>query len=187
MPTYKCYQTVNQDFATVFFHWFLLVQPPPFPETMLGNSAELFLKTMLFRLGGELDLPVVDQPAYNEYLRCFRDPAAIRALCEDYRAAASIDLAHDKEDLNKKIECPFLVLWSEKGPFHRMYDVLQTWKERSIQVGGKALPTGHFLPPGTSPRSIDRRAQTVFGSLIEPAKSPLLRLCRNSVCRNIML
>jgi len=150
VPTYKCYQTVNQDFATVFFHWFLLVQPPPFPETMLGNSAELFLKYMLFRLGGEAPregLPEwVDQPAYNEYLRCFRDPAAIRALCEDYRAAASIDLAHDKADLNKKIECPFLVLWSEKGPFHRMYDVLQTWKERSIQVSGKALPTGHFLP-----------------------------------------
>jgi len=150
VPTYKCYQTVNQDFATVFFHWFLLVQPPPFPETMLGNSAELFLKYMLFRLGGEAPregLPEwVDQPAYNEYLRCFRDPAAIRALCEDYRAAASIDLAHDKADLNKKIECPFLVLWSEKGPFHRMYDVLQTWKERSSQVTGKALPTGHFLP-----------------------------------------
>jgi haloacetate dehalogenase len=150
VPTYKCYQTVNQDFATVFFHWFLLVQPPPFPETMLGNSAELFLKTMLFRLGGEAPpegLPEwVDQPAYNEYLRCFRDPAAIRALCEDYRSAASIDLAHDKADLDKKIECPFLVLWSEKGPFHRMYDVLQTWKERSSQVSGKALPTGHFLP-----------------------------------------
>ena len=150
VPTYKCYQTVNQDFATVFFHWFLLVQPPPFPETMLGNSAELFLKTMLFRLGGEAPregLPEwVDQQAYNEYLRCFRDPAAIRALCEDYRAAASIDLAHDKADLDKKISCPFLVLWSEKGPFHRMYDVLQTWKERSFQVSGKALPTGHFLP-----------------------------------------
>ena len=150
VPTYKCYQTVNQDFATVFFHWFLLVQPPPFPETMLGNSAELFLKTMLFRLGGEAPrqgLPEwVDGPAYNEYLRCFRDPAAIRALCEDYRAAASIDLAHDKADLNKKIECPLLVLWSEKGPFHRMYDVLQTWRERSNQVSGKALPTGHFLP-----------------------------------------
>src|SRR5579863_4268360 len=150
VPTYKCYQTVNQDFATVFFHWFLLVQPPPFPETMLGNSAELFLKYMLFRLGGETPregLPEwVDQSAYNEYLRCFRDPAAIRALCEDYRAAASIDLAHDKADLDKKIECPFLVLWSEKGPFHRMYDVLQTWKERSRQASGKALPTGHFLP-----------------------------------------
>jgi len=150
VPTYKCYQNVTKDFATVFFHWFLLVQPPPFPETMLGNSAELFLKTMLFRLGGEepgKEIPQwVGQPAYNEYLRCFRDPAAIRALCEDYRAAASIDLAHDAADLNKKIECPLLVLWSEKGPFHRMYDVLQTWRERASQVSGKALATGHFLP-----------------------------------------
>jgi haloacetate dehalogenase len=67
-------------------------------------------------------------------------------VCEDYRAAASIDLAHDKADLDKKIECPFLVLWSEKGPFHRMYDVLQTWRERANQVSGKVLPTGHFLP-----------------------------------------
>jgi haloacetate dehalogenase len=150
VPTYKCYQTVNQDFATVFFHWFLLVQPPPFPETILENSAELFLKTLLFRLGGEEPgketPPWVGQPAYNEYLRCFRDPAAIRALCEDYRAAASIDLAHDAADLNKKIQCPLLVLWSEKGPFHRMYDVLQTWRDRAIEATGKPLPTGHFLP-----------------------------------------
>src|SRR5437588_9906753 len=150
VPTYKCYQTVSKDFATVFFHWFTLVQPPPFPETMLENSAELFLKMMLFRLGGEeprAGIPEwVDQPAYSEYLRCFRDPAAIRALCEDYRAAASIDLAHDAADLNKKIQCPLLVLWSEKGPFHRMYDVLQTWRDRANQANGKALPAGHFLP-----------------------------------------
>jgi haloacetate dehalogenase len=150
VPTYRCYQDVNKEFATIFFHWFMLVQPSPFPETMLGNSAELFLKYMLFRLGGEeprAGIPDwVDQATYNEYLRCFRDTAAIRALCEDYRAAASIDLAHDAADLNKKIQSPLLVLWSEKGPFHRMYDVLQTWRERSTSATGKALPAGHFLP-----------------------------------------
>lgn len=150
VPTYKCYQTVNQDFATVFYHWFLFVQPSPFPETVLENSTELFLRTLLFRLGGETPregIPQwVGQPAYNEYLRCFRDPAAIRAFCEDYRATASIDLAHDAADLNKRIQCPLLVLWSEKGPFHRMYDVLQTWRERATQANGKALPAGHFLP-----------------------------------------
>jgi haloacetate dehalogenase len=150
VPTYKCYQTVTKEFATIFFHWFMLVQPPPFPETMLGNSAEHFLKTMLFRLGGEEpghDIPQwVGRAAYNDYLRCFRDPAAIRALCEDYRAAASIDLAHDAADLNKKIQCPLLVLWSEKGPFHRMFDVLETWKERAGDVNGKALAAGHFIP-----------------------------------------
>ena len=132
VPTYLLYQHITQEFATIFFHWFMLVQPSPFSETLLGNSAELFLKYMLFRLGGEeprAGTPDwVDQATYNEYLRCFRDSAAIRALCEDYRAAASIDLAHDAADLNKKIQCPLLVLWSEKGPFHRMYDVLQTWR-----------------------------------------------------------
>ena len=104
----------------------------------------------LFRLGGEefrAGIPDwVDEDAYKEYLRCFSDPAAIRALCEDYRAAASIDLAHDASDLEKKIQCPLLVLWSEKGPFHRMYDVLQTWRERANNAAGKALPAGHFLP-----------------------------------------
>ena len=150
VPTYRCYQNVNQEFATIFFHWFMLVQPFPFSETMLENSAELFLKYMLFRLGGEefrSGIPNwVDEDAYKEYLRCFSDPAAIRALCEDYRAAASVDLAHDAADLDKKIQCPLLVLWSEKGPFHRMYDVLQTWRERANTAVGKALPAGHFLP-----------------------------------------
>jgi haloacetate dehalogenase len=150
VPTYKLYQNVTKEFATVFFHWFLLVQPAPFPETLVANSAEYFLKTMLFRLGGEVpgkEIPAwVGQAAYNEYLRCFREPAAVQALCEDYRAAASIDLAHDAADLSKKIQCPLLVLWSEKGPFHRMYDVLETWRERAGQASGKVLPAGHFLP-----------------------------------------
>ena len=159
VPTYRCYQNVTKEFATVFFHWFLLVQPPPFPETLLGNSAEYFLKTMLFRLGGEAprkDVPDwVGLPAYKEYLRCFREPAAIQALCEDYRAAASIDLAHDAADLDKKIECPLLVLWSEKGPFHRMYDVLATWKERASQASGKVLAAGHFLPEQVPQQLVD--------------------------------
>src|SRR5438309_1692208 len=150
VPTYKCYQNVTKEFATVFFHWFLLVQPTPFPETMLENSAELFLKTMFFRLGGEepgKEIPHwVGQPAYSEYLRCFRDPSAIRALCEDYRAAASIDLVHDAADLNEKIHCRRLVLWSEKGPFHSMYAVLQPRREIADHANGKALPAGHFLP-----------------------------------------
>ncbi len=114
VPTYTLYQNITKEFATIFYHWFLLVQPPPFPETLVANSAEYFLKS--------------------------------HAICEDYRAAASIDLEHDKVDLNKKIECPLLVLWSENGPFHRMYDVLQTWKDRAKDAQGKPLPTGHFLP-----------------------------------------
>jgi haloacetate dehalogenase len=150
VPTYLLYRQITQEFATIFYHWFLLVQPAPFPETMVQNSAEYFLKCTLLWLGGSsLADPLPDwiAPAvFDEYLRTFRQPDTIHAICEDYRAAASIDLAHDKADLDKRIECPLLVLWSEKGPFHRMYDVLQAWRDRAVEAHGKAMPTGHFLP-----------------------------------------
>ncbi len=150
VPTYLLYQDITQEFATIFYHWFLLVQPPPFPETMVGNSAEYFLKCTLLWLGGsKLTDPLPDWIApevFQEYFRTFRSPETIHAICEDYRAAASIDLAHDKADLDKKIQCPMMVLWSEKGPFHRLYNVLQTWKDRAVQAQGKSMPTGHFLP-----------------------------------------
>jgi len=150
VPTYLLYQHITQQFATIFYHWFLLVQPPPFPETMVQNSAEYFLRCTLLWLGGSKltdVLPDWISPAvFQEYLRTFRQPDTIHAICEDYRAAASIDLVHDRADSDKKIMCPLLVLWSEKGPFHRMYNVLQTWQERAVQAEGKAMPTGHFLP-----------------------------------------
>jgi haloacetate dehalogenase len=150
VPTYTLYQNITKEFATIFYHWFLLVQPAPFPETLVANSAEYFLKSTLLWLGGHpITDPIPDwlgAEAFREYLRCFRDPESIHAICEDYRAAASIDLAHDKADLDRKIECPLLVLWSEKGPFHRMYNVLQTWQDRAKDAKGKPLPTGHFLP-----------------------------------------
>jgi haloacetate dehalogenase len=163
VPTYLLYQNVTQEFATIFYHWFLLVQPEPFPETMLQHSAEYFLKCTLLWLGGNrLTDPLPDwmsSSVFDEYLRTFRLPDTIRAICEDYRAAASIDLVHDKADLDKKIQCPLLVLWSEKGPFHRMYDVLQTWRERAVQAKGKSLPTGHFLPE-QMPEQLTRELMT---------------------------
>jgi haloacetate dehalogenase len=149
VPTYTMYQNVNKQFATVFYHWFLLVQPPPFPETLIANSDEYFLKSLLFRLAGEVPhdtIPMwIGEPAFAEYLRCFRDRDSIHAICEEYRATASIDLLHDA-DQSQKIQCPLLVLWAENGPFHRMYNVLETWRERAVTASGKALPTGHFLP-----------------------------------------
>src|SRR5579863_8035112 len=150
VPTYLLYQNITQEFATIFYHWFLLVQPSPFPETMVANSAEYFLRCTLLWLGGsKITDPLPDwisPQVFREYFRTFRSPETIHAICEDYRAAASIDLAHDKADLDKKIQCPLLVLWSEKGPFHRMYNVLQTWRDRAVQAQGKSMPTGHFLP-----------------------------------------
>ena len=142
VPTNKLYHNVTREFATAYYHWFFLLQPAPFPETLIGNSVEFYMRNGLGRL-----LPnAVTPAAFAEYVRCFRDPATVHAMCEDYRAGASIDLAHDDADLGRKMACPLLVLWAERGPMHRLFDVLSTWRERASQVSGKPLPAGHFLP-----------------------------------------
>jgi haloacetate dehalogenase len=141
VPTYTLYHTVSREFATAYYHWFFLIQPEPFPETLIGNSVDFYMKRSL----GSFVPDVIEQGVYAEYLRTFRDPAAIHASCEDYRAGASIDLEHDAADLINKIACPLLVLWGEKGPMNRLYDVLATWKELGTNVSGRALPAGHFL------------------------------------------
>ena len=85
--------------------------------------------------------------AVAEYIRCFSKPETIHASCEDYRAAATIDLTHDEESINQKIECPLLVLWGEKGFVNRTYDVLDVWRQYAKQIEGRALENcGHFLP-----------------------------------------
>lgn len=143
VPTYKLYHSVSKEFATAYFHWFFLIQPAPFPETLIGNNAEFYLKEWVFK--GAYPGAIDDQ-AFAEYLRCLSDPATIHASCEDYRAAASVDLEHDAADLNRKISCPLLALWAEQGAMQQLFDVLDTWKERASNVTGKAIPGGHYLP-----------------------------------------
>ena len=142
LPTYTVYQQVNKALATAYYHWFFLIQPAPFPETLIGNNAEFYLNAML----GRFKPQAITAEAFAEYLRCFRDPATIHATCEDYRAAATIDLSHDEADLDHKIACPVLALWGEKGFLHKRYNVLAIWRERAVDVRGKAVSCGHFLP-----------------------------------------
>ena len=142
VPTHKLYNTVTKEFATAYWWWFFLIQPAPLPETFLSTNAEFFIN----RAFGRAAPGVFIKEAVDAYLRAFRDPATIHAGCEDYRAAATIDLAHDDTDIGRKISCPVLALWAGKGPMHRLYNVLETWRERAANVTGKALPSGHFLP-----------------------------------------
>ncbi len=143
-PTYKMFKTTNQDFATAYYHWFFLIQPFDMPERMIGADPEYYLRTKLGRWSA--DSQVFTSEAMAEYVRCFRNPATIHASCEDYRAAASIDLRHDEEDMANKVNCPLLVLWGAKGVVGRLYDVLETWRERASDVRGHSLPCGHHLP-----------------------------------------
>ena len=143
VPTLKIFSEVNQKVATAYYHWFFLIQPFDLPERMIGADPEFYLRKKL--LGWSSGFSGFLPEAVDDYVRCFRDPAVIHASCEDYRAAASVDLEHDRADGGRKIACPLLVLWGEKGLMHKHYDVLATWRERADDVRGRFLPCGHYL------------------------------------------
>jgi haloacetate dehalogenase len=144
IPTLTLFSTFNQPVATAYYHWFFLAQPKGHPERMIGADPDYYLESKLRAWSAGED--VYGAEAMAEYRRCFRDPQSIHATCEDYRAGASIDLADDRADAEKRIACPLLVLWGGKGIMHKHYDVLATWREKAHDVQGEALPCGHFLP-----------------------------------------
>ena len=141
IPTHKMFQIVNQEMATNTYHWFFLIQPYDFPERVIGAGADYFLRTR-FQRGND----AFTEEAVDEYARCFCDPAAIHATCEDYRAGASIDLVHDEADFDNKVNCPMMALWSETGYVGRTQDVLAVWQEYATNVRGQSLPCGHYIP-----------------------------------------
>jgi haloacetate dehalogenase len=146
VPTRTLFRATDQALATGYYHWFFLIQPEPLPERMIGADPSFYLRRKLAHWSGTKDTSWVAPAAMAEYERCFADPATIHATCEDYRAAATIDLAHDEADLERKIRCPLLVLWGEQGLMHRHFDVLATWREKADgAIEGQALPCGHFL------------------------------------------
>lgn len=132
VPTYYLYTHVTLPFVQAYYHWFSYLRPSPIPENELKDSIE----RQAAKMTSDVQL---------EYLRVRRDPANIHGMCEDYRAAASIDLEHDRADQDKKVTCPVLALWGAKAPMGRLYDVLGIWRERATVVTGRSLPAGHNL------------------------------------------
>jgi len=144
-PTLAMYEQTSMDFATAYWHWFFLIQPTPFPETLINADPQFYLtKLMGNRPAG---LAPFSPAVMQEYLRCISDPAAVHGMCEDYRAAASIDLLHDRADreAGRMIECPLLVLWGERGVIGRCFDPMLEWRKRARDVRGQSLPCGHYI------------------------------------------
>ena len=143
-PTLTMYEQTNQEFATRYFWWFFLIQPEDLPERMIGQDPEYFLRR---HIGGQVKTPgAVTEEVMAEYLRTYRDPATIHAICEDYRAASKIDLEHDRADQDRRIEAPVLATWGDKGVVGDLYDVEQTWRDKARTVRGVALACGHAIP-----------------------------------------
>lgn len=141
VPTAVIYATVDADHARTVWRYFFLTQPFDLPERLIGADAEHYLRWTLNEWCSTPD--ALTGAAVGEYLRCFH-PATIHATCEDYRAGASIDLAHDREDAHQQLRCPLLVLWSAPG-LGGQYDVEAIWRSRAPQFTGRALECGHFI------------------------------------------
>ena len=144
-PTLTMYEGTTMEFARAYYHWFFLIQPAPGPETLIGHDPKFYLRWKMAGYGKKSHAHFTEA-AYAEYERCYCQPAAIHGSCEDYRAAASIDLEHDRADVAQKIECPLLVLWGADGVVNRLFDPLEDWRAVATNVRGKALPCGHYIP-----------------------------------------
>lgn len=143
-PTLTTFEHMTTGLAFAYYHWFFLSQPADLPERLIGADPDYYLMKKITNWSSGFSQFHPD--ALAEYRRCYSKPAVIHASCEDYRAAATIDLEHDRADLGRKVEVPLLVLWGEKATMHKHFDVLQTWRERAEDVRGRALPCGHYLP-----------------------------------------
>lgn len=144
VPTDHMYRHADMKFAQAYYHWFFLIQPHPLPETLIGQEPSYYLTSKL-KAWSRSNFSVYDKAALNEYIACF-DERAIHATCEDYRAAATIDLQHDEADIAVKLTMPLLALWGAQGFVGSHYDVLEVWRSYAHDVQGKGLPCGHFLP-----------------------------------------
>ena len=145
-PTLAMYEQTNETFARLYWHWFFLIQPSPFPERLLEADPGAYVRDLMgARHAG---LGVFDERALAEYTRCISHPGAAHALCEDYRAAATIDLEHDRadRDAGKRLAMPLMVLWGANGVIQRCFDALAEWRRVAADVRGSALPCGHYIP-----------------------------------------
>lgn len=152
-PTATMYARTNMEFARRYFWWFFLIQPDPLPEKLISADPDFFLEN---HIAGQIKVPgSVDPRVMAEYRRCYADPAMRHAACEDYRAAAGIDLVHDAEDDDRRIEAPVLALWGARGTVGALYDVVETWREKARHVQGHVLDCGHS-PQEEAPEDVLR-------------------------------
>jgi len=147
MPTYDYWLKMDYRFALKVYHWPFLAQPAPLPETLLGGNPDFYLKNKLSSWSHTKDLSVFDPRALEHYLAAFRDPLRIHAMCEDYRAGATLDFDHDKadKDADKKITIPMLALWGNAGIAQSAATPLDVWKTWATNVRGQPVNSGHFL------------------------------------------
>lgn len=144
-PTLAMYEQTGEDFARAYWHWFFLIQPAPMPERLIEADAAAYVREVMG--GRSAGLAPFDARALGEYMRCLALPGAAHGVCEDYRASAGVDLAHEREDRaqGRRLAMPLLVLWGEQGVIERCFHPLEEWRKLADDVRGGPLPCGHYI------------------------------------------
>ena len=144
-PTLAMYEQVSREFATAYWHWFFLIQPAPLPERLIEADPAAYVREVIGRRGA--GMAPFTTGALVEYERCMALPGAAHGVCEDYRAAAGIDLAHDRadRDAGRRIATPTLVLWGRDGVIEKCFRPLDEWRRVAQDARGEALPCGHYI------------------------------------------
>lgn len=145
-PTLAMYQNTSEAFARAYWHWFFLIQPPPLPEALIASDPVRYLRSVMG--GRHAGLAPFAPEVMAEYERCIAIDGTAESICADYRASATIDLVHDREDIaaGHKLTCPLRVLWGEHGAVGHCFDVLALWREVADKVAGHSVPCGHYVP-----------------------------------------
>lgn len=145
-PTLAMYEQTSQAFARAYWHWFFLIQAAPLPERLIEADPTAYIRDVMGRR--HAGLAAFDPRALAEYMRTMALPGAAHGLCEDYRAAAGIDLVHEQADRDAgiKMSQPLLALWGAEGVAQRCFDTLAEWHRVASDVRGQALPCGHYIP-----------------------------------------
>jgi haloacetate dehalogenase len=146
VPQHYLYGNITKAWATFSWHWFFNIQPYDLPEKMMGADPDWFIKKKLAKT--EQGLSFFDPAALADFMRCFRNPETIHAICEDYRAGATIDLEMDEADVQagRKVDCPLLLLWGANGGVGRNQKSMEIWPRYASDIrAGKALPSGHYV------------------------------------------
>jgi len=145
-PTLAMYEQTTMKFASGYWHWFFLIQKSPIPENMIGADVEFFLKQ--FMGGRYAGLDIFSKDCWSEYVSAMQDPSCVHSMCEDYRAASTIDLEHDQEDIatGKKLQMPLRVLWGQHGLVNACFSPLNDWSKVASNVSGKTVNSGHYIP-----------------------------------------
>jgi haloacetate dehalogenase len=146
IPQHHLFTHMTREWARASYHWLFMIQPEPLPERLMSADPDFFIDFKLAKTAQGLSF--FGKDALEEYRRCFRNPATVHAMCEDYRATYGVDFEMDKVDFaaGRKIDCPALILWGATGAVGRNHKPAEVWKDYASNiVGAKALPCGHYL------------------------------------------